>query len=44
MQFDYYAENPYKKDEAQFNSNKYKESNLNDKKILFKMLEKLGIL
>lgn len=44
MTFDYFAENPYKKDESRFNSDKYKDSNSMDKKILYKLCEKLDLL
>lgn len=44
MVFDYYKENPYKKNEAKFNTDKYKASSSSDKKILFKLLDKLDLL
>lgn len=44
MQYDYFKENPYKKNEASFNSEKYKGSNSNDKQVLFKLLETFGLL
>lgn len=44
MVFDYYKENPYKKDEARFNTDKYKGASVSDKKILFKLFEKLDLL
>lgn len=44
MQFDYYKENPYKANEASFNSQKYKFADYSAKKEIFKWLEKLDVL
>lgn len=44
MTFDYFAENPYKKDESRFNSDKYKDFNKMDKNLLYKLCEKLDLL
>lgn len=44
MTFDYFAENPYKKDESRFNSDKYKDSNKMDKNLLYKLFDKLDLL
>lgn len=44
MVYDYYKENPYKKNEAKFNTDKYRNAQTSDKKILFKLFEKLDLL
>lgn len=44
MSYDYFAENPYKKDEAKFNSDKYKSSDKSMKNQLFKIFEKLELI
>lgn len=44
MQYDFFAENPYKANEAKFNSDKYKGSTKADKNVLFKLLEKFDML
>lgn len=44
MQFDYFAENPYKKNEASFNSDRYKDSLKSEKNVVFKLLEKFDLI
>lgn len=44
MQFDFYKENPYKANEANFNSKKYAGVDKMLKNQLFKWLEKLEIV
>lgn len=44
MTYDFFAENPYKKDESKFNTQRYKDSSSIDKRILFKLFDKLDLL
>lgn len=44
MVFDYYKENPYKKDEARFNSKKFSTSPTYLKQLLNRMFQKLDLI